>query len=39
MATGQVYDGDDEVMDYYRMTREAFPTSATTTSGSTSPRM
>ena len=25
MATGQVYDGDDEVMTYYRTTRTAFP--------------
>ena len=25
MATGQVYDGDDEVMGYYRATRTAFP--------------
>jgi steroid delta-isomerase-like uncharacterized protein len=25
MATGQVFDGDDEVMGYYRMTRTAFP--------------
>ncbi len=25
MATGQVYDGDDEVMGYYRSTRTAFP--------------
>ena len=25
MATGQVYDGDDEVMNYYRTTRTAFP--------------
>jgi len=25
MATGQVYDGDDEVMAYYRTTRTAFP--------------
>ncbi|MEP6625094.1 MAG: ester cyclase [Acidimicrobiia bacterium] len=25
MATGQVFDGDDEVMGYYRTTREAFP--------------
>jgi steroid delta-isomerase-like uncharacterized protein len=25
MATGQVFDGDDEVMDYYRTTRTAFP--------------
>ena len=24
-ATGQVFDGDDEVMGYYRMTRTAFP--------------
>lgn len=25
MATGQVFDGDDEVMAYYRTTRTAFP--------------
>jgi steroid delta-isomerase-like uncharacterized protein len=25
MATGQVFDGDDEVMGYYRTTRTAFP--------------
>ena len=25
MATGQVFDGDDEVMEYYRATRTAFP--------------
>jgi steroid delta-isomerase-like uncharacterized protein len=25
IATGQVFDGDQEVMDYYRMTRTAFP--------------
>jgi steroid delta-isomerase-like uncharacterized protein len=25
MPTGQVFDGDDEVMGYYRMTRTAFP--------------
>ena len=25
IATGQVFDGDDEVMGYYRMTRTAFP--------------
>jgi steroid delta-isomerase-like uncharacterized protein len=25
MPTGRVYDGDDEVMGYYRMTRTAFP--------------
>lgn len=25
MATGQVFDGDDEVMNYYRTTRTAFP--------------
>jgi steroid delta-isomerase-like uncharacterized protein len=25
MATGQVYDGDDQVMAYYRTTRTAFP--------------
>lgn len=25
MATGQVFDGDDEVMQYYRTTRTAFP--------------
>ena len=25
MATGQVFDGDDEVMGYYRTTRAAFP--------------
>jgi steroid delta-isomerase-like uncharacterized protein len=25
MATGQIFDGDDEVMGYYRMTRAAFP--------------
>jgi steroid delta-isomerase-like uncharacterized protein len=25
MATGQVFDGDDEVMGYYRATRAAFP--------------
>ena len=25
MATGQVFDGDDEVMGYYATTREAFP--------------
>ena len=25
MATGQVFDGDDEVMEYYRTTRTAFP--------------
>lgn len=25
MATGQVYDGDDEVMTYYHTTRTAFP--------------
>ena len=25
MATGQVFDGDGEVMDYYRITRTAFP--------------
>ncbi|HJT91878.1 MAG TPA: ester cyclase [Mycobacterium sp.] len=25
MPTGQVFDGDDEVMAYYRMTRTAFP--------------
>ncbi|KUI46618.1 ester cyclase [Mycobacterium sp. GA-1199] len=25
MATGQVFDGDDEVMAYYRSTRTAFP--------------
>jgi steroid delta-isomerase-like uncharacterized protein len=25
MATGQVFDGDDEVMDYYLTTRTAFP--------------
>jgi steroid delta-isomerase-like uncharacterized protein len=25
MATGQVFDGDDEVMQYYRSTRAAFP--------------
>jgi steroid delta-isomerase-like uncharacterized protein len=25
MATGQVFDGDDEVMSYYRTTRTAFP--------------
>nr|WP_090342662.1 ester cyclase [Mycolicibacterium malmesburyense]CRL73193.1 putative ester cyclase [Mycolicibacterium malmesburyense] len=25
MATGQVFDGDDEVMDYYKSTRTAFP--------------
>jgi steroid delta-isomerase-like uncharacterized protein len=25
MATGQVFDGDDEVMGYYRSTRTAFP--------------
>jgi steroid delta-isomerase-like uncharacterized protein len=25
MATGQVFDGDDEVMGYYLMTRTAFP--------------
>jgi steroid delta-isomerase-like uncharacterized protein len=25
MATGQVFDGDDEVMDYYSTTRTAFP--------------
>jgi steroid delta-isomerase-like uncharacterized protein len=25
MPTGQVFDGDDEVMDYYRTTRTAFP--------------
>jgi steroid delta-isomerase-like uncharacterized protein len=25
MATGQVFDGDGEVMDYYRTTRTAFP--------------
>ncbi|SEH63413.1 conserved hypothetical protein, steroid delta-isomerase-related [Mycolicibacterium rutilum] len=25
MATGQVFDGDAEVMDYYRTTRTAFP--------------
>jgi steroid delta-isomerase-like uncharacterized protein len=25
MATGQVFDGDDEVMGYYRATRTAFP--------------
>jgi steroid delta-isomerase-like uncharacterized protein len=25
MATGQVFDGDEEVMDYYRTTRTAFP--------------
>ena len=25
MATGQIYDGDDEVMGYYRTTRTAFP--------------
>jgi steroid delta-isomerase-like uncharacterized protein len=25
MATGQTYDGDDEVMGYYRATRTAFP--------------
>ncbi|HYB35349.1 MAG TPA: ester cyclase [Mycobacterium sp.] len=25
MATGQIFDGDDEVMDYYRTTRTAFP--------------
>jgi steroid delta-isomerase-like uncharacterized protein len=25
MATGQIFDGDDEVMGYYRTTRTAFP--------------
>jgi steroid delta-isomerase-like uncharacterized protein len=25
MPTGQIFDGDDEVMGYYRMTRTAFP--------------
>ena len=25
MATGQVFDGDDQVMGYYRTTRTAFP--------------
>jgi len=25
MATGQIFDGDDEVMGYYRTTRAAFP--------------
>jgi steroid delta-isomerase-like uncharacterized protein len=25
MATGQIFDGDDEVMGYYRTTRSAFP--------------
>ena len=25
MATGQVFDGDDEVMGYYQLTRTAFP--------------
>ncbi len=25
IATGQVFDGDDEVMGYYKMTRTAFP--------------
>ncbi|EME62558.1 ester cyclase [Amycolatopsis decaplanina] len=25
MATGQIFDGDEEVMAYYRMTRTAFP--------------
>ena len=25
MATGQIFDGDDEVMGYYRSTRTAFP--------------
>jgi steroid delta-isomerase-like uncharacterized protein len=25
MATGQIFDGDEEVMRYYRMTRTAFP--------------
>ncbi len=25
MATGQIFDGDDEVMTYYRTTRTAFP--------------
>src|SRR5829696_5898610 len=37
MPTGQVFDGDEEVMGYYRMTRTAFPTNATTMSATTSP--
>jgi hypothetical protein len=37
MPTGQIFDGDEEVMGYYRMTRTAFPTSVTTMSATTSP--
>src|SRR5271167_3398537 len=36
MATGQVFDGDDEVMGYYRTTAPRSPTSATPTCGTTS---
>ena len=36
MATGQTYDGDDEVMGYYRRRAPPSPTNAMTTPASTS---